>query len=216
MYLIYFIHISNLRQFGKGKKMTKKEILEEASSLFSEKGYNVTLTEIANAVGIKKQSIYFHFKEKDELMFEIIQSELLHFYSSKSIEFDQYMELEVKEALKLMFFSICDYYRDIRKLRFWRWILLIESKDLFYRCRDMIRSNQANLYDRIRKLLVNEFSGCNIKDDDIMVLVQTFVVIIHGVLDGMLLYHDIYEPKILIENSWNFFWNSIENQKLTR
>ena len=52
---------------------TKDRILEEALSLFSEKGYsNVFVGEIAERVGIKAPSLYKHFKNKQAIFDEII------------------------------------------------------------------------------------------------------------------------------------------------
>ena len=48
---------------------TKDRIVDAAIDLFAEKGFEaVSMNEIASAVGIKKASIYFHFRSKDEIM----------------------------------------------------------------------------------------------------------------------------------------------------
>ncbi len=193
--------------------MRKELLLEVAFEKFAQKGYNTSLSEIAQGAGIRKQSIYNHFKDKDELLYETIKIELLSFYASKSSEFEGYMQLDVKEALRAMFFSICNYYRDINRLKFWRWILLIESKDLFTRCRDLIREKEGKFYSRIKLLLERELEGYNVNEDELKIAVQSFVVMIHGVLDGMLLYHEVYDSHILIENTWLFYWQSINNLK---
>ena len=47
---------------------TKQKILNEALTLFSEKGYNsVYVGDIADAVGIKAPSLYKHYKSKQEI-----------------------------------------------------------------------------------------------------------------------------------------------------
>ena len=47
---------------------TKQKILNEALTLFSEKGYSaVYVGDIAAAVGIKAPSLYKHFKSKQEI-----------------------------------------------------------------------------------------------------------------------------------------------------
>ena len=52
---------------------TKERILDEALTLFSEKGYaNVFVGEIAERVGIKAPSLYKHFKSKQDIFDEII------------------------------------------------------------------------------------------------------------------------------------------------
>jgi AcrR family transcriptional regulator len=53
---------------------TKALILENALSLFAEKGYNkVTMREIAGIVGIKAPSIYKHYISKEEILASIVE-----------------------------------------------------------------------------------------------------------------------------------------------
>ncbi len=52
---------------------TREKILEAAIDLFSRKGYEaVSMQDIASAVGIRKSSIYSHFKGKDEILQHIL------------------------------------------------------------------------------------------------------------------------------------------------
>lgn len=53
---------------------TVTKIKKHAQTLFVEKGYEATsLADIGEKVGIKKQSIYSHFKNKDDLFLQIMQ-----------------------------------------------------------------------------------------------------------------------------------------------
>jgi AcrR family transcriptional regulator len=64
-----FILSTSLRQ----KKMAKKknEILRSASSIIAEKGYDkTTMEEIAAQLLMTKGSMYYYFKNKEELLFE--------------------------------------------------------------------------------------------------------------------------------------------------
>lgn len=57
----------------KGLTGTKDRIMDTAIDLFSRKGYEaVAVQEIAAAVGIKKSSIYSHFKSKDQILQSIL------------------------------------------------------------------------------------------------------------------------------------------------
>lgn len=59
---------------------TKKKILDEALTLFSEKGYgNVFVAQIADAVGIKAPSLYKHYKSKQDI-FNAILDEMKNSY----------------------------------------------------------------------------------------------------------------------------------------
>lgn len=51
---------------------TRSEILQSAKALFLDKGYeNVSLEEIAAAVGVTRGAVHWHFKNKQGLMFAI-------------------------------------------------------------------------------------------------------------------------------------------------
>lgn len=56
---------------------TKQEILKAALKLFSAKGYESTsVAEIADAVGIRKASLYSRFTSKKEVLDELVQEGL--------------------------------------------------------------------------------------------------------------------------------------------
>lgn len=63
---------------------TKKRILDEALTLFSEKGYaNVFVADIAGAVGIKAPSLYKHYKSKQDI-FNAILDEMKSNYDKQA------------------------------------------------------------------------------------------------------------------------------------
>lgn len=63
------------------EKSTKEKIFESAIDLFAKKGFDGTsMREIAEAVGIKKASLYSHYKSKNEIMdniFKYFKKELM-------------------------------------------------------------------------------------------------------------------------------------------
>lgn len=59
------------------KEDVKNMILKSAESLIGQKGISdVSLSEIARATGISKGTLYYHYKSKDEIMFDITDSYL--------------------------------------------------------------------------------------------------------------------------------------------
>ncbi len=67
------------------KNNTKEEILEASLDLFSINGYEATsISQIADAVGIRKASLYSHFGSKQEILDEVIDS-VLKGYAEHSI-----------------------------------------------------------------------------------------------------------------------------------
>ena len=67
------------------KSNTKNDILEAALELFSVQGYEATsLSQIAEAVGIRKASVYSHFESKQKIL-DALTSEILEQYDKYSI-----------------------------------------------------------------------------------------------------------------------------------
>ena len=64
---------------------TKKRILNEALTLFAEKGYgNVYVGQIAEAVGIKAPSLYKHYKSKQDIFNAILEEMKLNYEKQAS------------------------------------------------------------------------------------------------------------------------------------
>jgi len=58
----------------KGGKSERKHTLKTAAGMFAKKGYyQTTVDEIARAIGVAKGTIYYHFKNKEELYLAVIQ-----------------------------------------------------------------------------------------------------------------------------------------------
>jgi TetR/AcrR family transcriptional regulator, cholesterol catabolism regulator len=61
-----------LRAPRKPAEARRLEILDTAAHLFRIKGYaGTSLQDVANAIGITKAAIYYHFQSKDDLLFEM-------------------------------------------------------------------------------------------------------------------------------------------------
>ncbi|MCZ7603326.1 MAG: TetR/AcrR family transcriptional regulator [Melioribacteraceae bacterium] len=83
----------------------REQIIEAAENVFAYYGYNkTTLEDIANKVGMKKNSIYYYFKNKEDLLNEIIS----RIYKSKISDFEKRVESveSTFDKLKIFFEAI--------------------------------------------------------------------------------------------------------------
>ena len=97
---------------------TKKRILDEALTLFSENGYgNVYVAQIAEAVGIKAPSLYKHYKSKQDI-FNAILDEMKKSYEKQASMLNISGEDElVRMATGLfLYFLHDDYAQKFRKM----------------------------------------------------------------------------------------------------
>ena len=84
---------------------TKQEILEAALDLFSVQGFEATsLSQIADAVGIRKASLYSHFEKKQAILDALVR-DVLDRYAQRCIfaktDWDKYEDAEEEPALTL-------------------------------------------------------------------------------------------------------------------
>ena len=114
------------------KMTTKEKILDEALTLFSEKGYaNVFVGDIADRVGIKAPSLYKHYKNKQAIFDAIIDEMNKRFEEqAKAMQINGtdaaadagiYKSLSEDQLLKLgreffLYYLHDDYTRKFRKM----------------------------------------------------------------------------------------------------
>ena len=116
---------------------TKEKIIDEALSLFSEKGYaNVFVGEIARKVGIKAPSLYKHFKNKRAIFDGIIEEMQKQFMktaehlgingSNAKADGDVYTKISEEASIKIGLGLFQYYLHDEYNQRF-RKMLTIEQ-----------------------------------------------------------------------------------------
>ena len=76
--------------------MTLQKIKTVSLQQFAKKGYDASsLQLIADEVGIKKQSIYAHFKSKDDLFLDIFKDAV----DQEILELDRYFQDQSEQSL---------------------------------------------------------------------------------------------------------------------
>ena len=119
---------------------TKQRILDEALTLFSEKGYaNVFVNDIANKVGIKAPSLYKHYKNKQAIFDAIIDEMNLRFKqqaealsidgSNPVIDAEIYKKMDEDHLVKLGRDLFTYYLHDSYTKRFRKMLTLEQFKD---------------------------------------------------------------------------------------
>ena len=77
----YFVE----REKSMEKSNTREEILEAALDLFAVNGYEATsISQLADAVGIRKASLYSHFANKQDILDTVVET-VLKGYADHSI-----------------------------------------------------------------------------------------------------------------------------------
>ncbi|MEC0225687.1 TetR/AcrR family transcriptional regulator [Paenibacillus alba] len=191
--------------------MTAARIKEVALKHFAKNGYEgASLADIAAEVGIKKQSIYTHFKGKDELFLDLLDDVF-----TKELQFsvdylDRYKELSLDQLLYgfLTQYQVC-YEKDDNAKLFLR-VSFFPPSHLY----DVIVKEGYRYWDTLEKMLIPVFDQA-IAAGDISsdISSNTATIAFLAVLDGMfveLLFGGTERSLKRIEASWFVYWRGIK------
>lgn len=190
----------------------KEEILSEAFALFCQKGYHLSVSDIAKKVSIKPPSLYSHFQSKDEIIEKIVKAEIEDYFSTMVAKFRSLEDsnLSYKERFEAVFWSILDYYNNIQHLRFWHNISLIDQSTLREQCKNMIRSSETEY----KKLFVDLFQKAalhkEIKDTFHEGHIFLMITMIQGLLNALFMYDTLMNLHDTAKKTFDAYWDSIK------
>jgi AcrR family transcriptional regulator len=183
-----------------GKLETKKKLMDSAFKLFAYKGNEFSLAEVASEVGIQKASIYAHFVSKEELLYEVIDREIDHYF------------LEINEHcrdLKSMFFMILNYYdRSQTKLFFWKRLLLFPPEAFAQTLIAKIRILSEERFQIVKEIIRFYIDKEVIRPQDSEAVAISYMALTHGILSSIIIYES-ENVTVYFETIWENFWKGI-------
>lgn len=186
----------------------KKDIINAVTKLFAQKGYMISMSEIANEVGIKVASIYTHFEGKDEIIYLSIEEEINKYYDYLD---DLIISLEsksCKEVLEGLLKGILNNYNSRDKIKYWNNIYLINGKNISDKTLDLI-DKRTTLYIRsLRQIFENGVKNNEISAPGIDGTLYLYMSMIEGILKGILLRDNVSRDYVPI--IWEAYWNGIK------
>ncbi|WP_347456535.1 TetR/AcrR family transcriptional regulator [Acinetobacter thermotolerans] len=136
-------------------EVRRKEILNAAEKLFCEKGFEqVTMSEIAEAAGMSKKTLYVHFADKQELFKSLVTSSYV-WSDNVSVNMSDDPVQQLKECL----YGIANHVLSDRHIKLCRLVIVgqLGMEDLsntFYEAAISIARN--NLIDCIQRIPENQ------------------------------------------------------------
>jgi AcrR family transcriptional regulator len=89
--------------------MTRQDILEAAAQIFREKGFHgASMSDIAEAVNLKKASLYHHVSSKQEILLDILDQALqllldrISSITAQNIPADKKLRLMIREYMQIL------------------------------------------------------------------------------------------------------------------
>lgn len=147
--------MERLKASGHNSKID--EIISVASALFSRKGYSATsLKEIADEVGLHKTSLFHYFKNKEEILMEVMDKglrEYVNILDESAIDPNLKVEEKLRIALEKQVSVICKYKDYIN-------VGLNEIKSLSPENREKYNTKRKQYGKRFEKI-IQEIQGDN-------------------------------------------------------
>ncbi|RJE90937.1 TetR/AcrR family transcriptional regulator [Paenibacillus sp. 1011MAR3C5] len=190
--------------------MKSDEIKEAALKYFTIHGYEgASLSQIADEVGLKKQSIYAHFKGKDDLFMQVLRDAKETELSSKLNYFSEieahHPEKDLYGFLKLTI----DLFQQNEHLKFWLRMSFFPPAHLV----NAVSEEVIDIEDKVQAILENKFKdwleaeaivGINAKS-----LTLAFVGVVDTILVELVYGNDAQRLKDKLEACWSVFWRGI-------
>jgi AcrR family transcriptional regulator len=190
--------------------LTKKDdILEAAFMLFCDKGYNLTMAELAGAVGIKPPSLYSHYSGKDQILEHMIRQEIDHYFSCLDLEMARAETLRCRETLKDLYLFVMVYFNDYRRLRFWRSIPLLPAGPLKDVCGGLIAQKDFIYNRRLKACFMRGIAEGVFRPGVSESALYMYLFLIQGMMDGMLLYPKPTSENTLAMEVFEAYWEGI-------
>lgn len=190
------------------KLLTEEKIQIKALSLFVQKGYSGTsLSDIGNDVGIKKQSIYSHFKNKEELFLTIMNRVIDEENYRLSKFFDEKVWMSPEEKLEGYIIFLKDRFivEADENIKFLLRMVFIPPADL----KETVMKKAMTYFDLLEDIVKDSFEG-NVKKINVTPEMATLAYL--NVFDGLLvelIYVSVESFEVRFNASWEVFKKAV-------
>jgi len=187
----------------------KQEILEAAFDLFCAKGYHLSVSELASAVGIKTPSLYSHYTSKDQILELMIRQEIQRYYACLKQTMLHAENLNCKQTMKSLVDFVLEYFSEYKRLRFWRTIPLIPNEYLRNVFSELIADQDSIYTEKMRQCFQRGIENGEIRPNVSESALYLYLSMIQGVMDGMLLYPRNPSENSFAQKVFEAYWDGI-------
>ncbi|WP_445487352.1 TetR/AcrR family transcriptional regulator [Niallia sp. 03133] len=193
--------------------MKREELKQAALKYFAINGYEGTsLTQIADEVGIKKSSIYAHFKGKDELFLEVLREAKEAEISMKETYFHKNDRSNVSSFLYGYLWNIVDMFQKNESLKFWLLMGFLPPSHLYKEVQQEVL--EVEVFQE--KLLKEAFEQWIQKEaitseENADTLTTAFTGIVMAIMVELAYFNASNQVGKKLKALWKVFWRGIKN-----
>ncbi|MED4404206.1 TetR/AcrR family transcriptional regulator [Metabacillus fastidiosus] len=193
--------------------MKSNEIKKAALKYFTIHGYEgASLSLIAEEVGMKKQSIYAHFKGKDDLFLQVLRDAKETELSSKLQYFSKVDSKNPEKDLYGFLRLVIDLFQKNEQLKFWLRMSFFPPAHLA----KAIEEEVIDIEEKVQTILESKFQdwiNANlIVGDAAKTPTFAFLGVVDSIMVELVYVNDEKRLKDKLEASWTVFWRGISLQ----
>ncbi|QAS51909.1 TetR/AcrR family transcriptional regulator [Halobacillus litoralis] len=190
--------------------MTRETIIEESLNFFAHHGYeNTTLANIADAVGIKKPSLYNHFDNKEAIflsvLYHVADREKEYMTSQAHLSSEQ----SVAEQLRHIYQIYLDHMANSTEGMFFKRVTFFPPDEFRDEIKKVFLMVEDCMTETIRPVFEKGISEKIIRPLSTDTLTSAFYTLIDGLfLEENFYDHEVFEKRQ--QASWHIFWLGIK------
>ena len=193
--------------------MKSNEIKEAALKFFTIHGYEgASLSQIAEEVGMKKQSIYAHFKGKDDLFLQVLRDAKETELSSKLQYFSKVDSENPEKDLYGFLQLVIDLFQKNEHIKFWLRMSFFPPAHL----EKEIGQEVIDIEEKVQAILECKFQDwINAKlivEDAAITPTYAFLGVVDSILLELVYGNDEKRLKDKLAASWKVFWRGISQK----
>ncbi|AXI08110.1 TetR/AcrR family transcriptional regulator [Oceanobacillus zhaokaii] len=193
--------------------MKSDEIKDAALKYFTIHGYEgASLSQIAEEVGLKKQSIYTHFDGKDDLFLQVLRDAKEMDLSSTLQYFDKIDVNNPEMALYGYLRLSIDLFQKDEQLKFWLRMSFFPPAHL----EKLIEQEVIDIEEKERAILREKFqewiNAELIIDDTALTLTFAYLGVVDSILLELVYGNNEKKLQAKLAASWKVFWRGISHQ----
>ncbi|CAK6475203.1 TetR/AcrR family transcriptional regulator [Bacillus sp. EB93] len=193
--------------------MKSNEIKDAALKYFTIHGYEgASLSQIAEEVGMKKQSIYAHFKGKDDLFLQVLRDAKETELSSKLQYFSKVDSKNPEKDLYGFLQLVIDLFQKNEHIKFWLRMSFFPPAHL----EKEIGQEVIDIEEKVQAILECKFhdwiDAKLIVEDEAITPTYSFLGVVDSILLELVYGNDEKRLKDKLTASWKVFWRGISQK----
>ncbi|WP_328152448.1 TetR/AcrR family transcriptional regulator [Peribacillus frigoritolerans] len=193
--------------------LKSNEIKEAALKYFTIHGYEgASLSQIAEEVGMKKQSIYAHFKGKDDLFLQVLRDAKETELSSKLQYFRKVDSKNPEKDLYGFLQLVIDLFQKHEHIKFWMRMSFFPPAHL----EKEIGHEVIDIEEKVQAILECKFhdwiNAKLIVEDEAITPTYAFLGVVDSILLELVYGNDEKRLNDKLSASWKVFWRGISQK----